>query len=409
MKPQDWSIKPLKQIISSVEAGVSVNAEDREISDDEIGVLKVSSVTYGTFKADEHKAILKTEIDKVLISPKKGKIIVSRANTPEFVGASAYVHQDYPSLFLSDKLWQLNVDENDFTTRWLIHVLNLGSTRAAISAAATGSSKSMKNISQKSFLKIKVPVPPLPEQKRIAEILEAWDGAIAIVEQLITAKQKLKKKLMQELLTKKHSSNHQFLPNQQKWDKGHFSDVAEVVMGQSPAGSTYNQDGIGMPLINGPTEFGIRSPIEIQWTSSPTKKCRPNDILLCVRGSSTGRINIAQKEYCIGRGIAAIRAKEKKALNLYLEYQLTFGINKLLALTAGSTFPNIDKKSIGKIPVLIPNLEEQKYIVDILSNIDREIHLLGEQNTYLQKQKKGLMQKLLTGEWPVPVEAEVAA
>ena len=175
-------------------------------------------------------------------------------------------------------------------------------------------------------------------------------------------------------------------------------------MGQSPDGSTYNQEGVGIPLLNGPTEFGQRFPTKIQWTNKPTKNCKEGDILLCVRGSSTGRINIANYEYCIGRGIAAIRAKKGRSITSYLEQQLIYGVQKILALTSGSTFPNIDKKSIEKIPIIIPTIEEQEYIAAILSLADKEIHKLQKQTQLLQKQKRGLMQKLLTGEWRVKIE-----
>src|SRR6476469_3949535 len=76
------------------------------------------------------------------------------------------------------------------------------------------------------------------------------------------------------------------------WNVALLEDVAEIVMGQSPPGNTYNQVGNGVPLINGPVEFGDRFPSKLQWTTTPTKFSKPGDILFCVRGSTTGRINI---------------------------------------------------------------------------------------------------------------------
>src|SRR5687767_13070243 len=88
-----------------------------------------------------------------------------------------------------------------------------------------------------------------------------------------------------------------------------LSDVAEIVMGQSPAGETCNQFGSGVPLLNGPTEFGPHHPTATQFTTDARKKSRPSDLLFCVRGSTTGRMNWSDREYAIGRGIAAIRHK----------------------------------------------------------------------------------------------------
>lgn len=122
----------------------------------------------------------------------------------------------------------------------------------------------------------------------------------------------------------------------EEWECGEFGNLADVIMGQSPSGESYNSGKNGVALINGPTEFTDRYPIKIQWTTSPTKICEPYDILLCVRGSSTGRLNVADDRYCIGRGVAAIRAKQNSDTK-FLEYELTNAVNRILRLTSGST------------------------------------------------------------------------
>lgn len=191
----------------------------------------------------------------------------------------------------------------------------------------------------------------------------------------------------------KNSSSGSF-PN--NWEKVEFGEFAEIIMGQSPEGSTYNQNGNGVALINGPTEFTERYPVKVQWTTSPTKICKTGDILLCVRGSSTGRLNIANEEYCIGRGVAAIRAK-KNSDHTFLEFQLENIVNKILALTTGSTFPNIDSQSLRKIQVSLPPLPEQNAIADLLCTWDKSIQTINYLISKKQTRKKWLMQMLLTG------------
>ena len=93
------------------------------------------------------------------------------------------------------------------------------------------------------------------------------------------------------------------------WKFGKLSDIALITMGQSPPGDTYNSENKGIPMLNGPTEFTNYYPIPIQFTTRPTKISKPGDILYCVRGSSTGRMNFSDREYCIGRGLASIRQK----------------------------------------------------------------------------------------------------
>jgi type I restriction enzyme S subunit len=144
--------------------------------------------------------------------------------------------------------------------------------------------------------------------------------------------------------------------------------AAEIVMGQSPEGSSYNRNGDGMPLINGPTEFTERFPVKIQWTDKPTKICRDGDLLLCVRGSTTGRMNIANDIYCIGRGVAAIRGGEH-FLTDYLEHILLFNVEEILRLSAGSTFPNIDSHSLKKIQVPDYSYDQQIELTNQLNQI----------------------------------------
>jgi len=181
------------------------------------------------------------------------------------------------------------------------------------------------------------------------------------------------------------------------WKKGRLNDIAEITMGQSPDGSSYNFHGEGIGLINGPTEFTNKYPVVRQWTTKPTKLCRPGDILLCVRGSSTGRMNLSDAKYCIGRGVASISAKEGKGVTGFLYYLLDYKISQLLKKTAGTTFPNLSSDEIRNVEISIPSLEEQHKIADILSTWDKAIELKEKLIEQKKEQKKGLMQRLLTG------------
>lgn len=264
---------------------------------------------------------------------------------------------------------------------------------------------SVDSVRREMIADMKIPLPPLPEQRAIAEALSDVDSLITSLEELITKKRNIKQGAMQELLTGKK----RLVAEQKKgykqtdvgeipddWDVKSLSEITEVIMGQSPVGSSYNQSEIGIALINGPTEFTKKYPIKIQWTSSPTKLCKKDDLLLCVRGSSTGRINISNNNYCIGRGVAAIRAKDN-CNNSFLEFQVHSAVRNILSLTAGSTFPNIDGKTLKNIKVAFPPLEEQKAIAETLSDMDAEIETLEEKRHKYKAIKQGMMQELLTG------------
>ncbi len=141
-----------------------------------------------------------------------------------------------------------------------------------------------------------------------------------------------------------------------------LADVAYVVMGQSPDGSTYNKRGLGVPLLNGPAEFGHFSPIAVQWTTAPSKLTEAGDILFCVRGNTLGRQNIADKVYTIGRGLAAIRARDGKADTEFVGLWLRHKASSLLAAGTGSTFPSVSGDFLEKLPFPNIGFDEQRQI-----------------------------------------------
>ena len=157
MIPEHWREVEIRDTVLRLDAGASVLSEERMITSGEIGVLKVSAVSYGRFMPQAHKAVtIPSQIGRLTVIPLKGTLLVSRANTYELVGASAYVENDYPDLFLSDKLWRIQTTE-ECDALWLSYVLGAANTRARIADRATGTSGSMKNISQSAFLSIKIP------------------------------------------------------------------------------------------------------------------------------------------------------------------------------------------------------------------------------------------------------------
>lgn len=204
MLPEGWKRCLLGDLIRELESGVSVNGLDRPAEPGEAGVLKISAVTSGIFDPQQNKAIRQDEVSRARSTPRADRILVSRCNTAELLGASVYVDIDYPLLFLPDKLWQLEpVSTDGICMRWLAGWLAADPTRSEISSLASGSSGSMKNIAKDSFLNLVVSVPPYDEQQSIARALATWDEAARNLRSQILSLEKSKQALMQQLLTGK--------------------------------------------------------------------------------------------------------------------------------------------------------------------------------------------------------------
>lgn len=196
----------LRHLIENIESGVSVNAGQDAARGDEIGVLKTSCVSKNKFIAEENKNVNREEYSRVACPVKGNSLIVSRMNTPELVGACGYVDKDYPNLFLPDRLWQITCLPT-CNTKYVWYFLSSKYTRNYYASLATGTSSSMQNISQAQFGNLRVALPNIEEQERIAKYLDAIceqiDAITENTQALIANLESYKRSLIFEVVTGK--------------------------------------------------------------------------------------------------------------------------------------------------------------------------------------------------------------
>ena len=180
---------------------------------------------------------------------------------------------------------------------------------------------------------------------------------------------------------------------------------AEIIMGQSPPGNTYNKSGEGVPLLNGPTEFNSHHPTAVQFTTDARRIAKPNDLLFCVRGS-TGRMNWADREYAIGRGIAAIRDMRGSQFQRFLQAVVEFNLPDLLAGATGSTFPNVSAQQLLDIPWPFHSVPEQRAIAHILGTLDDKIELNRRMNETLEAMAQAIFKDWFVDFGPVRAKME---
>jgi type I restriction enzyme S subunit len=161
-------------------------------------------------------------------------------------------------------------------------------------------------------------------------------------------------------------------------------------MGTSPKGETYNRDGIGLPLLNGPTEFGNFHPSCTLFTTDSKRECKPGDLIFCVRGSTTGRMNWADQVYSLGRGVCAIRGRTYLETR-FVKYCLAHKLPALLAVAGGGTFPNLTKDDIYGFRIPFPEARTRIATVlsaydDLIENNNRRIAILEEMARLLYRE-----------------------
>lgn len=230
-----------------------------------------------------------------------------------------------------------------------------------------------------SFAPIGCILPPIEEQQKIAAILTAQDKVIELKEKRLAEKQRQKKYLM-----------HRFFVDA-NGKRIRLGQIANVIMGQSPSSTSYNEQMEGMPLIQGNGDIEGRNTHPRMYTTQPTKICKKGDILISVR-APVGSVSRSSMNACIGRGMCAVDAGIYQ--NYVYQYLIYFE-DKWGKVSQGSTFESISGDEIRKLKTLIP--DNMQHIEKILSTADREIDLLRQDIEQEKQKKKALMQLLLTG------------
>lgn len=387
--------------------------KEQELDKPEDGTVRVLTVTNIQEKLDLSNELYLKDVkdrDKKEKSVSKDwTIAVSSNGNRKRIGNAVFVSDDTDYLFASFLTAFKPKEDADIIPEYFFQWFSSHVVQERITSVSEGTT-GLGNLDIRYLRNMVIEYPDNEaEQKAIATILCKVDEAIKATENSIRAAEKFKKSLMQNLLTGKLKPDgtwrkeDEFYKHEKfgncptGWHWGRLSEIADVVAGQSPSGEYYNEDGIGTPMLNGPTEFTDLHPIPVQFTTKVTKLCQVGDILFTVRGSSTGRMNFADQEYCIGRGIAAIRAKAGSDID-FIYYTLVTISEKILAEAkgAGTTFPNVSRGELLKKWVLIPDTGQANISAKIKS-IDVFLKQKEGKVTAIQRLKKSLMQNLLTG------------
>lgn len=178
--PATWESVQIRRLGPVSESGVSVNGYSVPAEGDEIGVLKTGAVSKGFFDPAENKRVVAEDLDRVATPVRAGSLIVNRANTPELVGSAGLVVESCPTLYLSDKLWQLTFQSAN--AAYVHYWTKTDAYRSQLRGLSVGASLSMQNLSFRDFLSVRISVPPLREQlelvARLDRTTEETDRAI---------------------------------------------------------------------------------------------------------------------------------------------------------------------------------------------------------------------------------------
>jgi len=183
------------------------------------------------------------------------------------------------------------------------------------------------------------------------------------------------------------------------WNNGVLSDIAEITMGQSPSGSSYNEDGIGTVFYQGRAEFGFRFPTQRLFTTEPKRMAKENDVLMSVR-APVGDLNVACEDCCIGRGLGAIHSKDNhQSFVLYTAFSLKDQLDVFNG--EGTVFGSINRDSLNMMPIALPPVALMDRFEEIVSPMDAQIRNNHEENLKLSAIRDSLLPRLMSGDLDV--------
>jgi type I restriction enzyme S subunit len=183
------------------------------------------------------------------------------------------------------------------------------------------------------------------------------------------------------------------------WTEGILSDIADITMGQSPSGSSYNEDGNGTIFFQGRAEFSFRFPTIRLYTTEPKRMACANDTLMSVR-APVGDLNVAHTDCCIGRGLAAIHSKNNhQSFVLYTMFSLKKQLDVFNG--EGTVFGSINRNSLNEIPILIPSSKKLDEFEALVAPMDAAIRNNYDEICCLEQLRNSLLPKLMSGELDV--------
>jgi len=266
-------------------------------------------------------------------------------------------------------------------------------------------------LNKASLEKIPLLLPPIAEQKKIAQILSTWDKTISVTEKLLINSQQQKKALMQQLLTgKKRLLDENGVRFSGKWQSLQISDIGTVVTGSTPPKNESDNYGGNISWATAEDFVGkYVSNTKIKLSEQGAKKTRivPKGSILVTCIASIGKNAIADESMGTNQQINSVIVRGSNS-NEFFYYQIEFNVKTLLKLAGTTAVPILNKSSFEKVSLKFPHFEEQQKIATVLSAADAEISTLEKKLACLKDEKKALMQQLLTGKRRVKVDVEEA-
>ena len=383
--PQEWEVKRLGEVCR-VNQGLQIPIEKR------LTVPIPNSYKYITIQyLNGSKGV------EYILNPNDSVICNSEDILMTRTGNTGIVVTGVDGVF-HNNFFKINFDRSLFDKNYLVTYLTQPHTQHTILVKAGTST--IPDLNHKDFYSINIPLPPLPEQQRIAEVLGTWDVAIEKQGALVDKLTERKRALMQQLLTAKKR-----LPNfSEPWETVRLGEVAEMQSGGTPKSSnaSYYGGNIHWASISDISKSGkyltyTERCITDEGLANSTARVFKANTVLYAMYASLGKTTIAGVATSTSQAILGITPNIDCLYYQFLYYVLSSMEDKVKTLGQCGTQSNLNKEMVMDFKIKLPSVIEQTAIAQILTTADREIEGAKAKLESLRSQKRGLMQQLLSG------------
>ena len=357
-----------------------------------------------------------SEIKSKFPVPQENDVLITAVGT---IGEILVVKD--PNFYFKDGnlIWLRNIDFDIIDIDYLYYFLKSDLFQKTIKYNNIGAVQKALTI---DFLKtVKITLPSLDNQRKLVSVLKSIDKKIQINNQINQELEAMAKTLYDYWFVQfdfpdqngkpykssggkmvYHSELKREIP--EGWGVEKLENVANITMGQSPKGSSYNETGEGIMFFQGSTDFGWRFPVARQYTTEPSRIAEEDDILLSVR-APVGTLNIADTRCCIGRGLAAINSKVRAnsyIFNVMQDFKKPFDMMN----SAGTTFGSITKDALYSLQLVYPPTELLMKFDKSVKLFDKEIKNRSRQNQELTQLRDWLLPILINGQVYIRIEGK---
>ena len=313
---------------------------------------------------------------------------------------------------LGRRMALIRPDESKVSGRFLFYYF-FGREWREVIAQNTLIGSTVDRIPIAKFPDFPVTMPPLQTQRKVADILSAYDDLIENNLQRIKILEEMAQNFYREWFVKFRFPGYQdarFVDSHvgslpEGWQSGNLGEACHLMMGQSPKSEFYNSTGVGLPFHQGVTEFGDRFPSERIYCTTDGRIAEKGDILFSVR-APVGRINIARSRMVIGRGLSAIRHKD--GCQWFAFHLLKEQFQEEDTIGGGTIFKSVTKKDMETVPFLHPELSVTQRFEGVVEPTEQQIDNLTQRNKVLRQTRDLLLPKLISGELDVS-DLDIAA